>query len=58
MELHHPIMSKLRDLGGQIYRIDRTCGIIVLDKLDVTYQSAFAASEKTAPSAPPLEWDA
>ena len=37
------------------------CGRSVLDKLDVTYQSAFAASEKTAPSAPPVkppvEWN-
>ena len=33
------------------------CGRSVLEKLDVTYQSAFAASEKLAPSAPPVEWD-
>ena len=30
------------------------CGRSVLDKLDVTYQSAFAASKKPAP---PVEWD-
>ena len=29
------------------------CGRSVLDKLDVTYQRAFTASEKPAPSAPP-----
>ena len=29
------------------------CGRSVLDKLDVTYQSAFAASEKPSP---PAEW--
>ena len=29
------------------------CGRSVLDKLDVTYQKAFTASEKPAPSAPP-----
>ena len=29
------------------------CGRIVLEKLDVTYQSAFAASEKPSP---PAEW--
>ena len=23
MELHHPIMSKLRDLGGQTYRTEQ-----------------------------------
>ena len=31
------------------------CGRSVLDKLDVTYQKAFTASEKPAPSAPPEE---
>ena len=31
------------------------CGRSVLDKLDVTYQKAFTASEKMAPSAPPEE---
>ena len=30
------------------------CGRSVLDKLDVTYQSAFIASEKPSP---PVEWD-
>ena len=30
------------------------CGRSVLGKLDVTYQSAFAASKK---SSPPVEWD-
>ena len=30
------------------------CGISVLDKLDVTYQSAFTASKKPSP---PVEWD-
>ena len=29
------------------------CGRSVLDKLDVTYQKSFTASEKPAPSAPP-----
>ena len=33
------------------------CGRNVLDKLDVTYQSAFAASEKPAPSTPLVKWD-
>ena len=31
------------------------CGRSVLDKLDVTYQKAFTASEKPAPSVPPEE---
>ena len=30
------------------------CGRSVLDKLDVTYQSAYTASEKPSP---PVEWD-
>ena len=37
------------------------CGRSVLDKLDVTYQKAFTASEKPTPSAPPeeppLDWN-
>ena len=31
------------------------CGRSVLDKLDATYQKVFTASEKPAPSAPPVE---
>ena len=37
------------------------CGRSVLEKLDVTYQKSFTASEKPAPSAPPeeppVEWN-
>ena len=32
------------------------CGRSVLDKLDVTYQSAFTASEKPSPPSDPDEW--
>ena len=55
-ELNHneyikPSASVIEESYNKIFE----CGRSVLEKLDVTYQSAFTASEKPAPSAPPVE---
>ena len=51
---HNEYIKPSASLKESYYNIFE-CGRSVLDKLDVTYQKAFTASEKPEPSAPPEE---
>ena len=61
MELNHNEYIKPSASVKESYYNIFECGRIVLEKLDVTYQKAFTASKKPAPSAPseepPVDWN-
>ena len=54
-ELNHNVNIKPSASVKESYYNIFECVRSVLDKLDVTYQKAFTASDKPAPSAPPEE---